>query len=105
MSKIDNMIFVFVVTVFFVGMSTFIAGVVVLLTRASNNDLNKIAKQTLYLAQKGVTENISGLVGNAANLLDSMNQLTQSTQGVGVLLMVTGMGMMGAGCALVYLFF
>ena len=46
----------------------------------------------------GKFEDISGLVGNASNLLDSMNQMVRTTRGVGILLALLGMCLMGLAC-------
>ena len=59
--------------------------------------------QTAKLAQKGLAEDVAGLVGNAANLMDSMNQLTRTTRGVGVVLVLFGSLMIAGSCVLAFL--
>jgi len=83
---------------FLIGMGTFIFGVFILAFRASSNDIKTLAAQTTRLAQKGLAEEVAGLVGNATSLVDAMNQLVRTTRGVGIFLMVMGMLMMGVAC-------
>jgi hypothetical protein len=83
---------------FLIGMVTFIAGVLILAFRTSSSDVKALAAQTARLAQKGLAEEVAGLVGNATSLVDAMNQLVRTTRGVGIFLMVMGMLMMGVAC-------
>jgi hypothetical protein len=86
---IDGMLFI-------LGMVTFISGLLLLALRASSSDVKSLAQQAARLGQKGITEDIAGLVGNASNLLDSMNQLVRTTRGVGIFLALLGLALMGA---------
>lgn len=83
---------------FLLGMMTFTAGIFILAFRASSSDVKAIAAQTARLVQKGLAEEVAGLVGNASNLVDAMNQLVRTTRGVGIFLAVIGMLMMGIAC-------
>jgi hypothetical protein len=83
---------------FLLGMFAFIAGILILALRTASPDIKTLAVQTTRLAQKGLAEDISGLVGNASNLLDSMNQMVRTTRGVGILLALLGMCLMGLAC-------
>lgn len=94
----DNLVIFLAVTLFFSGMVTFLIGVSILAFRASSNDIKTLAAQTAKLAQKGIAEDISGLVGNAANLIEAMNQLVRTTRGIGIFLIVAGLVMMGGAC-------
>lgn len=76
---------------FSVGVITLGAGVFVLVSRVLGQDLKLIAEQTAHLVKKGLAEEVSGLVGNAASLLDSLTQLIRTATGVGVFLVVAGM--------------
>ncbi len=66
------------------------AGIILLLTRSSGNAVKTIANQTARLAQKGLAEEISGLVGNASSLMEALNQLTRTSAGVGIFLVLSG---------------
>src|SRR5512145_2670284 len=86
------------VTLFFLGVIITVTGVVILVTRAIGRDVRTLATQTTRLVQKGLAEDVAGLVGNASTLLDAVNQLIRTTAGVGVFLTVFGMLLMGAAC-------
>lgn len=86
---------IIVVVLFGLGLLTSIVGIVILATRAvSNSDVGTLAIQTTRLAQKGLSENIAGLVGNASALLEAINQLVRTTAGIGVFLTVIGILLM-----------
>jgi hypothetical protein len=76
---------------FLVGLGTMITGVVILATRASSKEMRTLAAQTTKLAQKGIAEDVAGLVGNASTLLEALNQLVRTTTGIGVFLTVLGL--------------
>jgi hypothetical protein len=81
---------------FFMGLASTITGIVILTTRATGRDLHTLATQTARLAQKGLAEEVAGLVGNATSLLDAMNQLIRTAAGVGVFLTIFGVLVMVA---------
>jgi hypothetical protein len=83
---------------FLLGMITFAAGVLILAFRTSSTDVKTLAAQTARLAQKGIAEEVAGLVGNASDLVDAMNQLVKTNRGVGIFLTAMGMLMMGLAC-------
>jgi hypothetical protein len=64
-------------------------------------ELNTIAEQTAKLAQKGITEDVAGLVGNARTLIEALNQMVKTTAGVGIFLILLGFALLGAAYALV----
>lgn len=66
------------------------AGILVLITRSAGKDVQTLAAQTTRLAQKGIAEDVAGLVGNASSLVESLNQLTQTSAGVGIFLVIIG---------------
>jgi hypothetical protein len=92
----NNLVVFIDAMLFILGMVTFIAGTLLLALRASSSDVKTLAQQTVRLGQKGITEDVAGLVGNASNLLDSMNQLVRTTRGVGIFLALLGLVLMGA---------
>jgi hypothetical protein len=93
-----NLLLFTAVSLFLLGIGTFIAGIVVLLYRVTGRQMRTLATQTTSMAQKGMTEEIAGLVGNASSLLDSVNQLLRTTAGVGVFLCILGLLMIGGAC-------
>ena len=72
------------------GVIALAAGIFILFRKVMGDELRVIASQTTRLAQKGIAEEISGLVGNASALLDALNQLVKTTTGVGVFLTLIG---------------
>ena len=82
-------------TVIIVGMAVLGAialatGIFILFRKVMGDELRVIASQTARLAQKGITEEITGLVGNASALLEALNSLVKTTTGVGVFLTLIG---------------
>ncbi len=78
------------------GAISLAAGIFILFRKVMGDELKVIATQTTRLAQKGIAEEISGLVGNASALLDALNQLVKTTTGVGVFLSLIGFILMVA---------
>ena len=79
---------------FFLGVTTAIVGIVILINRATGKEIRSMAMQTTRLAQKGLADSVAGLVGNASGLLDAINELVRTTAGVGVFLTMTGLVLM-----------
>jgi len=69
--------------------------------RAAGKDVHTLATQTTRLAQKGLAEQVAGLVGNASALLEAVNKLVRTTAGVGVFLTVLGLLLMISASLLV----
>jgi hypothetical protein len=67
------------------------SGIITLVFRVNGKDIHTLASQTLRLAQKGVSDEVSGLVGNASALLEALNQLVKTTTGVGVFLILVSL--------------
>ena len=90
-----DLIFFMVMALFTLGAISFVTGILILAIRASGKDVKALVAQTSQLAQKGLAEDVAGLVGNASGLLDAMNQLVKTTAGVGVFLTILGVILMG----------
>lgn len=78
-----------------IGSITFFIGMYVLVSRVLGVGINKIANETKKIVQKGIAEEMAGLVGNASVLIESLNQLVQTSAGIGVFLVVIGALIMG----------
>jgi len=65
-------------------------GVYTLIKKVLGKELNTIADQTAKIAQKGITDEISGLVGNARALIEVLNEMVKTTTGIGVFLVILG---------------
>ncbi|MEA5078327.1 hypothetical protein SDC9_139763 [bioreactor metagenome] len=90
------------------GIALLVAGLVflgigcfVLVKKILGKELQTIADQTSKLAQKGLTDDVTGLVGNARSLIESLNSLIKTQAGVGVMLLLLGILLLGGAYALV----
>jgi hypothetical protein len=86
----SQFVYILATSLTMLGVVSIVAGIYLLITRASGKAVQSIAAQTTRLAQKGLAEEISGLVGNASSLLDSLNQLVRTSAGIGIFLVVFG---------------
>lgn len=89
-----EILLVMVLILFSLGLIATIAGILILTLRAAGKDVHTLATQTTRLAQKGLAEEVAGLVGNASALLEAVNKLVRTTAGVGVFLTVLGLLLM-----------
>ncbi len=76
-------------------------GVYILVRKLMGKELSTIAEQTTKLAQKGITDDVTGLVGNARTLIEALNSMVKTTAGIGLLLMILGFVLLAAAYALV----
>jgi hypothetical protein len=76
--------------IFLLGSITFLLGLAILMYGAWGKDLRTIADQTARLAQKGIAEEISGLVGNASTLMSTLNEIMRTSNGIGFYLTIIG---------------
>jgi len=88
------------VILFILGIACTITGIIILTIRVSGGDLRTLAMQTTRLAQKGMADDIAGLVGNASNLLADLNDMVRTTAGIGVFITVIGIILMIAASLL-----
>ncbi|MEA4907011.1 MAG: hypothetical protein GYA17_11320 [Chloroflexi bacterium] len=76
---------------FIMGVISVGIGLYILVARVLTGDLQAIAKQMGRLGQKGITDDIAGLVGNASSLVDTLNQLLKTTSGIGTFVIMIGL--------------
>ena len=81
--------------IFAMGIVSLGIGMVILVTRVLSEDFRTISNQIYELTEKGITEEISGLVGNAALLVQSLNKMIETAKGIGLTLMLVGLSMCG----------
>ena len=96
-----EIILIMAIILFSLGLISTIAGILILTLRAAGKDVRTLATQTTRLAQKGLAEQVAGLVGNASALLEAVNKLVRTTAGVGVFLTVLGLLLMISASLLV----
>lgn len=81
-------------SLFLIGAISFAVGVIVLVTRSTGQEVRSLAAQTAQLTQKGLAEDVVGLVGNASALLTATSELVRTTAGIGVFLTLLGVILM-----------
>jgi hypothetical protein len=91
-----DLMLIIIATLFAIGVLSTITGIIILVTKSIGKEVSTIAVQTTKLAEKGIAEDIAGLVGNASTLLEAINQLVINTAGVGVFLTLFGLLMITA---------
>lgn len=84
-----------------VGIIIMGVGVYVLVSKMMGNEIRTIANQTTKLAQKGIAEDVSGLVGNARTLIEVLNDMVKTNAGIGIFLILLSIALMGAAYMLV----
>lgn len=89
-----EVIMIMAVVLFLMGVACTFTGILILTIRVSGRDVRSLALQTTRLAQKGLAEDIAGLVGNASNLLTALNDMVRTTAGIGVFITVIGLILM-----------
>jgi hypothetical protein len=104
LSEAQDYVFILASSLTILGIISIGAGIVLLVTRVTGKAVHSIAAQTTRLAQKGLTEEISGLVGNASSLMDAINQLVRTSAGIGIFLVLFGFIMMIAAFVMVKVF-
>ncbi len=87
---VKDFVFILATSLTLLGVISIGAGIILLVTRVSGKEVHSIATQTARLAQKGLTEDIAGLVGNASSLMEAINQLVRTSAGIGIFLVLFG---------------
>jgi hypothetical protein len=83
------------VAVFILGCMCILLGAFVLIGRGQSAEVKMLAAHTARLAQKGLAEEVTGLVNSASALVASLNDLVRTSNGTGVFLMTLGLMMIG----------
>ncbi len=89
--SVSDLVLTMASCLFVLGVLCIIAGFIILVTRVAGREMKVIAQQTAQLAQKGLSDEVAGLVGNASSLVEAMNQLVRTAAGVGVFLTLIGL--------------
>lgn len=82
--------------VFLLGSLCMLIGVLVLITRGYSKEVKALARHSAQLAQKGLAEEVTGLVNSASELVGSINALVRTASGVGIFLVTLGLVMIFA---------
>ena len=97
----NEFIKVMATVLFLIGLITLVFGIFTLARQAIGKVIQTIAEQTTKLAQKGISEDIAGLVGNASSLIAALDELVRSTAGIGILLILVSFALLGSSYALI----
>jgi hypothetical protein len=95
MITISTLELVMLSVTYLLGFTTTILGIAILVHGAWGHDLRTLATQTTRLAQKGLAEEVSGLVGNASALLTTINEMVRTSTGIGLYLTMVGIILIG----------
>lgn len=93
---------IFMLALLGMGGFSLAGGIFVLIRKTFSKEVEVIADQMTKLAQKGIADDVSGLVGNASSLIDSLNQLTKTASGIGIFLVIIGCGLIAVGGFLIF---
>jgi nucleoside recognition membrane protein YjiH len=86
----EQLLVLFVIGLIGLGVISILGGIFVLVRKSFSKEVHVIADQVTKLAKAGVNNEMSGLVGNASSLIDSLNQLTKTATGIGIFLVLIG---------------
>jgi len=95
-TNIDEAFMWMATIVFFIGVIVLLVGIIILAVQASGRNVKTVSDSVSKLAQRGIAEDVAGLVGNASSLLSSMNEMVRSSAGIGITLIITGMLLMAS---------
>lgn len=75
---------------FLLGALMVLTGLIILTKKAIGREIQTLAKTTSKLAQKGIADDIAGLVGNASVLMSALQEMVKTAAGIGVFLILIG---------------
>lgn len=96
---------IMLIITYLLGFITIILGIAILVHGVWGRDLRTLASQTTRLAQKGLAEEVSGLVGNASALLTTINDMVRTSTGIGLYLTLVGIILIGIAFYVTITFF
>jgi len=99
--SVNDFLLTLAVAVLVMGILSFIVGIFIMAFRVINEDFNKISSETAKLVNKGLTDDISNLVGTASSLLQSINEMARTKAGVGMFLLIVSFVLMGCAYFLI----
>lgn len=90
------------ISLFVLGLVTFGIGIFILVFSTMGRDMRTLATTTAKLAQKGIAEEVAGLVGNVSSLLNAMTSMVRTASGIGLFMAILGLAMMFASYYLMF---
>ncbi len=70
------------------GVIAFVIGLFTLAFKVTNGEFTEISSSSAKLIAKGLSEDVSAMMGNASALLESITQMTKTRAGVGMFLII-----------------
>lgn len=70
------------------GVIAFVIGLFTLAFKVTNGEFNEISSSSAKLISKGLSEDVSAMMGNASALLEAITQMTKTRAGVGMFLII-----------------
>ncbi len=89
-NEVQQVLFFVGIGLLVIGGLGIISGILVLISKVFSSDVQTVQKQAAKLAEKGVTEDISGALGNASFLIREMNTMVATGRGIGMFLVIAG---------------
>jgi len=87
---VNDIILTMAACLFIMGLIGIGVGLFILVTKVFGGDLKIIANQTEKIAEKGIAEDMAGLVGNASVLIDALQQMVKTASGVAIFMIIIG---------------
>ena len=75
---------------FCLGTLMVLFGLGILAKKAFGAEVQELATTTSKLAQKGIADDIAGLVGNASALMNALQDMVKTARGIGTFLILFG---------------
>ena len=97
----NDLILILSFVILAMGVITFIVGIFTLAFKINSEDFNEISSQTAKLMNKGMSEDFSGMIGNASSLLQSINEMARTKAGVGMFLLIVTFILLGCAYFLI----
>jgi hypothetical protein len=82
--------------VFVLGFLLILIGALVMVSRSYSREVRTLAAHTARLGQKGIAQDVTGLVNSATELVASINGLVKTASGIGIFLITLGIAMLVA---------
>ena len=70
------------------GVIAFLIGLITLAFKVGGGDFSEISTTSAKIMNKGLTDDVADLMGNASSLLQSITQMTKTRAGVGMFLII-----------------
>ena len=83
------------------GVLTFIIGIAILAFKVRSEEFNNISAHTAKLMDKGIVEDMNGLVQNTSTLLQAINQMARTKAGIGMFLVLVAFVLIGVSYILI----